>query len=524
MAFASFPLDSIGLTPHQIASCSRAGLSLASDILLPSPTDLNKKLHFSNLHQVTSLVDSVAKLVVPKSNTMLELLAQDEARWLSTGDEGMDLLLGGGLRLGTLTEIVGESASGKSHLSMSLALSAQLSSLSRYPGGAIILTSERELSTDRLIELSKSLLLKNPAGMGKHGNHDFLVKSLLDNVHTNRCLDVEGLDHALSYVLPAILSSQRKGKGKEGESNLKGDDVALNNDKTNGKKPIRLLILDSITALLRGDDTMASSTQGLTTRSRHLSMISDKLKSLAVEYDIAIVVINQVSDVFFVPTSSTPTPTPPPSSSFSLSGIYTNSPEPPMVYSTQSRWFSGQSDALRKEATLGIVWANIINVRIMLSRTGRRRLLREDDLKNPKRIKRRIEGDPAVVEEEGEDARALLNDELRSEPLLIRRMNLVFSPFSRAANLDYVITSSGIHSIPGSYQPVNIDGQVDKSSRDDRIERREAGEESTQLESKREADELQQLAEEEEDEYEVFDDLGDLPAEYWEGKVGPTVE
>lgn len=35
-------------------------------------------------------------------------LDKQEEGWIRTGDEGLDMLLGGGLRVGCITEIVGE--------------------------------------------------------------------------------------------------------------------------------------------------------------------------------------------------------------------------------------------------------------------------------------------------------------------------------------------------------------------------------------------------------------------------------
>jgi DNA repair protein RAD57 len=153
---------------------------------------------------------------------------------------------------------------------MALALSAQLPSCTPFPGGSIILTSERELPTDRLIQLAKSMLASQKPQKHQTPIPTPTVKRLLDNIHTNKCTDVDALDHALSYSLPWVLEKNR----------LAGTDI-------------RLIVLDSITALFRGGETTFSSTSaGLAHRSRLLCSIADKLKALAVEYDIAVVVIN----------------------------------------------------------------------------------------------------------------------------------------------------------------------------------------------------------------------------------------
>ena len=336
-------------------------------------------------------------------------------------------------------------------------------------------------------------------------------KHLLDNIHTRLCKDIDALDHALSFFLPPLLRSHRTSN----TSPLLGHRPTYTT-----ARPIRLLILDSITALLRGDAAFASTSAGLTQRSRHLCIVADKLKALALEFSLAVVVINQVSDVFARPTSQ-----PSPSSSFASSRF--DGPEPPMRYATQARWFSGQSETLPKEASLGIVWANAVNVRVMLSRTGRRRLLNQADLCAVKRKHRGTEGD--VENGDGDKQDNLLGPMIEDhKPTLIRRMHLVFSPFAPPGTVDYVITPSGIHSLPDSYKLVDLSEALRRRSNNARIsrvalssddgvgsqEQRSSG--SGIRPSGREEDEE---AADEDDEFrgDVFDDFGDLPAEFWEG-------
>lgn len=91
----------------------------AEDVLLPSASDLNRKLKYSTIQAVHDLVQSVSMAIVPSANRMDELLEdmqhgqegverESGGMFLATGDQGMDAALGGGLRIGALTEIVGE--------------------------------------------------------------------------------------------------------------------------------------------------------------------------------------------------------------------------------------------------------------------------------------------------------------------------------------------------------------------------------------------------------------------------------
>jgi DNA repair protein RAD57 len=263
---------------------------------------------------------------------------------------------------------------------------------------------------------------------------------MLDNIQTTRCNDVDALDHALSYVLPALLSSP-------------------------AKLPCRLLVLDSIGALFRAGDHK-SSYNGIIQRTRALCPIADKLKALAAQYNIAVLVINQVADVREKEKSSVPhTQLSESSASWTSPAARVAAGEPLMLYATQAWWFSGITSEQAKEAALGLVWANAINVRVMVSRTGRRRLIPPDSLKR----KRSPEGD----------------EEQMNQPTLIRRFRVVFSAFAPPSTTDFIITTTGVHSIPGKTEPVN--------------ETNDSG--LSEAEYARGDD--------------VFDDLGELGDEFW---------
>ncbi|WVQ94040.1 hypothetical protein IAU59_001118 [Kwoniella sp. CBS 9459] len=605
---------------------------------------------------------------------------RERGKWISTGDEGIDKTLGGGLRRGCLYEITGESAAGKSHLALTLALSAQLPSLTSSPGASLILTSERELSTNRLIQLFKSLLATHePLSFRSHNDNDHddgngtgtdgydgyeweqgqgRVKSLLDNVLTNRVGDVDALEHALNYAVPAILESKLSAfsnpyGGRSGNSGSAGNGARVRSNGSNmsassnksrlesndseitskpvvagphrnissssaassttsaarkrkqNALPIRLIVLDSITALFRGGTSSnderptAPSSLSLTERSKHLCIVADALKSLAVTYDLAIVVINQVSDVFtrvppLLPNSSTP-----PTSSFTQTQAFLGGhidQDPPMLYASQARWFSGQSNTLGKEASLGIVWANAVNVRIMLSRTGRRRLLHQTDLRPSKRRRPGSMGNatgdevvskssrqgssmqgpqtypnggggglgdtPADADDDAAIALSLTQQGLGVEvddvkPTLIRRMHVVFSPFSASSTVDYVITPSGVHTLPGSYKVIDVTERARKKRRQEERDHKDQQDENGMNPAEDEngvernayrvlsnggmgigprvgdpsrdsngngtgngnGNRLDEEAEGEgSDEWDVFDDFRELPDEFWQGK------
>lgn len=94
-----------------------AGLATASDVLLATPADLAKKLRSTSGApvQIPDLVQAVAQAIAPRVHTALSLFTPAVGvvegaipTFISTGDAALDSMLGGGVRVGAITEITGE--------------------------------------------------------------------------------------------------------------------------------------------------------------------------------------------------------------------------------------------------------------------------------------------------------------------------------------------------------------------------------------------------------------------------------
>ena len=177
-------------------------------------------------------------------------------------------------------------------------------------------------------------------------------------------------DHIVTYQLPVVLSRHRIG----------------------------LVVLDSVTANYRAEfdrplPTQRSQSQftQMVQRSKDLRKLAGILKDLAIEWNVAVVAVNQVTDAFKRPSSQ-------------LSGA--THEEDFLSFDYQAKWFDGLIDENGVEATkkpaLGLVWTNLITSRIML--------VRENDGRS--------------------------------------RIKVVFSPFAKQGSLLYGISSeTGIHAI-----------------------------------------------------------------------------
>lgn len=282
------------------------------------------------------------------------------------------------------------SAAGKSQLVLQLSLLVQIPpELGGLSGSTCYLTTSSNLPTNRILEIRHANPLLASTSCG------------LNDIHTLSALDVPSLIRVLSETLPAFIAR-----------------------KLNDDRPIKLLVIDALGELFHTSDK--TTTQTLVERSQDIVDISFLLHALARKWDIAILVVNEVVDVFDDRT-------------YALHGTDSGVLE----YQEQRRWFA-RADSVpgegTKEVALGLVWANQVNARILLSRTGRRRYLDESLL--PKRARTENPDQPQAPSEYIDAPQATL----------IRRLSIIFSSVSPPASLDYIVTTAGVSSLP-SDQP-----------------------------------------------------------------------
>ncbi|KAL4809376.1 P-loop containing nucleoside triphosphate hydrolase protein [Aspergillus unguis] len=192
----------------------------------------------------------------------------DLSQWcmISTLDPALDSLLGGGISTGNVTEVTGESASGKTQFLLGLLLAVQLPEPRGAGKSAIYISTEAPLATNRLSQLIE--------------NHPYLSSLPRDNapslerILSINAMDLESQDHILNYQLPVAIKRYNVG----------------------------LVVIDSITSNYRAEHT-THDLSGLSTRSGELAKVGQMLRNLAASEDIAIVVANQVSDRFEDETS-----------------------------------------------------------------------------------------------------------------------------------------------------------------------------------------------------------------------------
>ncbi|KAF8841159.1 P-loop containing nucleoside triphosphate hydrolase protein [Paxillus ammoniavirescens] len=286
-----------------------------------------------------------------------------------------------------LWEVVGESAAGKTQLALQLSLFVQLPpEVGGVLGSACYITVASHLQTTRMEQILNA--------------HPLLSPSLcsFSNVKTVQTPTIEKLVHILSTSLPQYINTT---------------------SENTSSKPLKLLVIDALTELFHS--LGKTTTKTLVERSRRISEISTLLHILASKYRLAVLVLNEVIDVIDREPSTG---------------------GPGVSYRDQSKWF-GRPDSIpgdnRKEAALGLVWANQVNARIFLTRTGRRRCLVKSEIPH----KRSMTQDGIATTQM---TVAPIDDQL----VLIRRLSVVFSSVSAPISCDYIVAEEGLSVIPRS--------------------------------------------------------------------------
>ncbi|KNE55802.1 hypothetical protein, variant 1 [Allomyces macrogynus ATCC 38327] len=267
------------------AALARANLDTVEDVLMSPSSELGTSLSLSHHDLAHFLRDLSRFLISAKSRPVkpaadapdsaisanrgaetftdafvgvsaipVSELAQRQTR-LATGDATLDAFLDGGLLCPGVTEIAGASGAGKTQLCLQLVCQAQRdASEGGLNGGTMYISTESRFPVERLTELARTR------------THHFSTDAVL----IESVLELELLQHLLSFQIPPLIATHH----------------------------IRLLVVDSLTALFRG------SSDSYDAKLQSLHAIARTLHKLATTYQLAVVVVNQVSAATDLATKS----------------------------------------------------------------------------------------------------------------------------------------------------------------------------------------------------------------------------
>ncbi|CEP12164.1 hypothetical protein [Parasitella parasitica] len=200
--------------------------------------------------KVDKIMKEVSALIDIGFTTALDVQQRrSELIYITTGSRDLDMLLGGGIETGSITELFGEFRCGKTQLCHTLAVSCQLS---MEQGGAegkcLYIDTEGTFRTNRIVSIAARFGLD--------------AETCLDNIAYARAYNT---DHqtALLVQAAAMMSETR----------------------------FALVVVDSIISLYRTDYLGRGE---LSARQMHLARFLRSLQRIADEFGVAVVVTNQI--------------------------------------------------------------------------------------------------------------------------------------------------------------------------------------------------------------------------------------
>lgn len=254
-------------------------------------------------HNALSMLQSTDKKCLSRHSpdaSSTAMMIGDRIRYLPTGVASLDRALQGGIRVGSVTELVGRAGAGKTQLAFQLCVLA-----AKYNQGALYIDTERKIVLERLAEMSRH---RQSVDVGaKHRTFDNAAFSYNDGAFSASTYDSDhhrkettsAVQSSFSYKAPeqilANLTVETPASTDELFQTLdSAEEIILHRNQvaasSQQKYPVRLLIVDSIAAPLKRDFGSDSAPQ----RSAAVFRCAQKLKRLAETLRLAVIAINQV--------------------------------------------------------------------------------------------------------------------------------------------------------------------------------------------------------------------------------------
>ena len=297
-----------------------------------SAFDLYKKsfIHFDNDNQIYDSNQNSSKDNHPMTT-----------RYLSTAMSTLDFNLNGGIRIGSVTEISGRAGVGKSQLAMQLCIVA-----SKFNQGSIYIDTEQKMSLPRMYEMAHERFLSST--LNGRNNSDSVKKTndykssdiVLQNVIVHKPQSTNEMVSIISKLEEEILIHNEE--ALENEQSCHNTTVTNESNSTVTKYPIRFLMIDSIAAPTRRDFGSESANE----RVSAILQISQTLKRMADQLQIAVVVINQVGLV-------------------NMDDRMNDNFSKPITNTFELTKNDG-SDFVKVAASLGVSWHHCVSTRILL--------------------------------------------------------------------------------------------------------------------------------------------------------------
>ncbi|KAI9353369.1 P-loop containing nucleoside triphosphate hydrolase protein [Zopfochytrium polystomum] len=217
-----------GFDPDTRSRLWRAQIESPEDAIAFTAADLAHIIRISE-DTAAEVIRLASVLLFPASKRMCSALSilQTLPRFLTTGDRGLDDLLAGGVPVGCITEIYGESGAGKTQLALQMCATAQWEvERGGLASPVIYIATEQRFPLDRFAEICSSFedrgllpaaaLVDNSPSQSSSSSPSSLSNApetipippfsrYGENVHLIHLRDAETQHHIISYQLPTVL-------------------------------------------------------------------------------------------------------------------------------------------------------------------------------------------------------------------------------------------------------------------------------------------------------------------------------
>ncbi|RUS33943.1 hypothetical protein BC938DRAFT_483185 [Jimgerdemannia flammicorona] len=256
------PVSSLNLNPSLRAKLAKSGYRTVHDLEEASPVELSKELGIPN-EEAVRIFQQIRKGITQTFSAAESLERERQRRGISTSSTALDDLLGGsGVPVCKITEFCGEPGIGKTQLGIQLSVNVQIpAALSGAAGEAIYIDTEGSFIAQRVAEMA-GVMVERVNGQLRDGVDGMLtLDTVLSRIHYFRVHDfVELL--ALMRILDEFLKSHPK---------------------------VKLVVVDSIAFHFR------LNFPDMALRTRLLNSVAQTLMQLASDFDLAVVLMNQMT-------------------------------------------------------------------------------------------------------------------------------------------------------------------------------------------------------------------------------------
>lgn len=219
-------------------------------------------------------------------------------RFLPTGLQSLDRNGAGGIRLGSITEVVGRAGAGKTQFALQLVLMA-----AKYHQGAMYIDTEKKLILERLRDMSAqrwshdNTYVRRNQGVShatfRADRGPAISQNKDDDDDDGNAPSNAGISFAFQHP-DDVLRNMTVKQPNSTEELLKAletaEDEILHRNQVASSFPVRILIVDSIAAPLKRD----FGTNAVPQRAATAFSIAQTLKRYAEQLHLAVIVINQV--------------------------------------------------------------------------------------------------------------------------------------------------------------------------------------------------------------------------------------